>query len=101
MITAISAIANDGILMKPMIVDKITNADTGAVTTVEPTQVRQVLSKETASTMKDLMKSVVVDGTGYRGAVTGYSVGGKLVLLNLQMEKKVKVMLHHLLQYHL
>ena len=27
--------------------------------------------------MKDLMKSVVVDGTGYRGAVTGYSVGGK------------------------
>ncbi len=77
MITAISAIANDGVLMKPMIVDKITNTDTGAVTTVNPTEVRQVLSKETASTMKDLMKSVVVDGTGYRGAVTGYSVGGK------------------------
>ena len=45
MITAISAIANDGILMKPMIVDKITNTDTGAVTSIEPTQVRQVLSK--------------------------------------------------------
>jgi peptidoglycan glycosyltransferase len=77
MITAISAIANDGILMKPMIVDKITNTDTGAVTSIEPTQVRQVLSKETANTMKELMESVVVDGTGYRGAVTGYSVGGK------------------------
>lgn len=70
MITAISAIANDGILMKPMIVDKITNTDTGAVTSIEPTQVRQVLSKETANTMKELMESVVVDGTGYRGAVT-------------------------------
>ncbi len=77
MITAISSIANDGVLMKPMIVDKITNTDTGAVTTVEPTAVRQVLSKKTADTMKDMMKSVVEHGTGYRGAVTGYTVGGK------------------------
>lgn len=77
MITAISAIANDGVLMKPIIVDKITNTDTGSVTNVEPTAVRQVISKETATTMKELMESVVVNGTGYRGAVTGYSVGGK------------------------
>lgn len=77
MITAICAIANDGVLMKPMIVDKITNTDTGAVTNVEPTAVRQVISKETATTMKELMESVVVSGSGYRGAVTGYSVGGK------------------------
>lgn len=77
MITAICAIANDGVLMKPMIVDKITNTDTGAVTNVEPTAVRQVISKETATKMKELMESVVVSGSGYRGAVTGYSVGGK------------------------
>ena len=77
MITAVSAIANDGILMKPTIVDKITNTDTGAVTNIEPTAVRQVISKETATTMKDLMRSVVETGSGYRGAVTGYSVGGK------------------------
>ena len=77
MITAISAIANDGVLMKPTIIDKITNTDTGAVTTVDPTPVRQVISEETATTMKDLMRSVVETGTAYRGAVTGYSVGGK------------------------
>lgn len=77
MITAISAIANDGVLMKPTIVDKITNTDTGAVTTIEPTAVRQVISEQTATTMKDLMRSVVESGTAYRGAVTGYSVGGK------------------------
>ena len=35
MITAISAIANDGVLMKPRIVKSITNTDTGAVTTVD------------------------------------------------------------------
>ncbi len=77
MITAVSAIANDGVLMKPTIVDKITNTDTGVVTNVEPTSVRQVLSKETATTMKDLMQSVVEDGSGYRAAVSGYTVGGK------------------------
>ncbi len=77
MITAISAIANDGVLMKPTIVDKITNTDTGVVTNIEPTAVRQVLSKETADTMKDLMQSVVEDGSGYRAAISGYTVGGK------------------------
>lgn len=77
MITAISAVANDGVLMKPRIVKQITNSDTGAVTNIEPTEVRQVISEETADTVKSMMESVVVDGTGYRGAVTGYSVGGK------------------------
>ncbi len=77
MISAISAIANDGILMKPTIVDKITNADTGAITNIDSVPVRQVLSKETAATMRELMNSVVVNGTAYRGSVTGYSVGGK------------------------
>ena len=77
MITAVSAIANDGILMKPRIVKQTTNTDTGAVTTIEPTQVRQVISKETADTMKSMMESVVVNGTGGRAAVSGYSVGGK------------------------
>ena len=77
MITAISAVANDGVLMKPRIVKQITNSDTGAVTNVDPVEVRQVISEETASTVKSMMESVVVDGTGYRGAVTGYSIGGK------------------------
>lgn len=77
MITAISAIANDGILMKPRIVKSITNTDTGAITAIEPEDVRQVISSETASKIKSMMQSVVEDGTGYRGSVTGYTVGGK------------------------
>ena len=77
MITAVCAIANDGVLMQPRIVKQITNTETGAVTTIEPVEVRQVLSAETAETMKSMMESVVVDGTGGRGAVKGYSVGGK------------------------
>ena len=77
MITAISAIANDGVLMKPRIVKSITNTDTNAVTTVDTEKVRQVISSDTASKIKSMMQSVVEDGTGWRGSVTGYTVGGK------------------------
>ena len=77
MITAVSAIANDGILMKPRIVKSITNTDTGAVTNVDTEEVRQVISEETASEVKSMMQSVVEYGTGWRGSVTGYTVGGK------------------------
>ena len=77
MITAISAIANDGVLMKPRIVKSIKNTDTGAVTNVDTEEVRQVISSETASKVRTMMQSVVENGTGWRGGVTGYSVGGK------------------------
>lgn len=77
LITAISAVANDGTLMKPNIVKSITNTDTGAVTTTEPTEVRQVLSKSTADKVKSMMESVVIDGTGKNASVSGYSIGGK------------------------
>ena len=77
MITAISAIANNGVLMKPRIVKSITNTDTGAVTNIDTEEVRQVISTETASKVKSMMQSVVEEGTGKRGAVTGYTVGGK------------------------
>lgn len=77
LITAVSSITNEGILMKPRIVKEIKNTDTGAVTTVQPTQVRQVISKETADTMMDMLEYVVTDGTGKYAKVAGYSVGGK------------------------
>jgi len=77
LITAVSSVVNDGILMKPRIVKQITNTETGAVTNIEPVEVRQVISKETSEKMRDLLESVVTDGTGWRGSVTGYSIGGK------------------------
>ena len=77
MITAISCIANDGVLMQPRIVKEITNADTGSVTEIPSTEVRQVISKKTAQEVKSLMESVVTSGTGGNAAVSGYSIGGK------------------------
>lgn len=75
--SAVSAIANDGILMQPRIVKQVINTDTNAVTNIEPTTVRQVISSETANELLNIMESVVTDGTGSTGAVKGYSVGGK------------------------
>ncbi len=77
MVTAISCVANDGILMKPRIVKQITNTDTGTITEVPTTQVRQVISKQTSKEVKSMMESVVTKGTGRHGAVSGYSIGGK------------------------
>ena len=77
MITAISCVANDGVLMKPRIVKQVTNTDTGSISEIPVTEVRQVISKQTAQKVKSMMESVVTVGTGKHAAVPGYSIGGK------------------------
>jgi len=76
MITAISAIANDGRLMRPYVVQEVRSGDESQVT--QPTMVRQVITPETANTVTDMMEAVV-DGITYIYAidVPGYSVAGK------------------------
>lgn len=77
MITAVSAVANNGTLMKPRIVKEMKNTDNGAVTTIDPVQVRQVISKETAEEVLSMMETVVTNGTGRYSQIKGYSIGGK------------------------
>lgn len=85
MITAAAAIANDGVLVQPQIVDHITNTDTGEVTTFNTQEVRQVFSKETSDKVASMMESVVENGTGkkvkyddsIKDSMSGYSIGGK------------------------
>ena len=77
LVTAVSAIANEGVLVQPQIVKRTVDSSTGAVTTTGTVEKRQVISKETAETMMDLMEYVVEKGTGQHAKVSGYSVGGK------------------------
>ena len=77
LITAVSAIANDGILVKPQIVSKTVNNDTSSVTSTQTEEVRQVISKETAENVIDMMEYVVTNGTGKKGSVKGYTIAGK------------------------
>lgn len=77
LITAVSAIANDGKLVQPRIIKQVVNSDTGAISNTDTTDVRQVISPETASAVRNMMEYVVTNGTGKYGAVSGYSIGGK------------------------
>lgn len=77
LITAVSAICNDGVLVEPKIVKEIENTDTKSKEIIETKKVRQVISKDTADKIKSMMQSVVTDGTGGHAAVEGYSIGGK------------------------
>ena len=77
LITAVSAICNDGVLVEPRIVKKVENTDTSSVENLETKEIRQVISKDTADKVKDMMLSVVENGTGKWAKFDGYTIGGK------------------------
>lgn len=77
MITAASALGNDGKLMEPHLVKELTDSDGNTVETIEPKVVRQAVSKDTADEMRVIMQSVVDNATGSKAQIAGYSVGGK------------------------
>ncbi len=78
LITGVSAIANNGILMKPLLVKQIIS-NTGEITKINgPTPTRRVISDSAARKVKMMMQEVVSEkGTGNNAFVNGYSVGGK------------------------
>ena len=75
MAAAYAAIGNDGIWTTPHIV--ASKVDSEGETEVAGLQSRQVVSSGTAILMRDLLASVVEEGTGKSAAVEGYRVGGK------------------------
>lgn len=75
---AVSAIANDGLLMKPHLVKGMTDAEGRVIKTFQPAAVRQVISSENAWRLTRMMeRSVEKGGTGVRAALRGYRVAGK------------------------
>jgi cell division protein FtsI (penicillin-binding protein 3) len=78
LITAVSAIANDGILMKPYIVKEVIDQNGQSVQRFLPQKVRRVISDRNAAILKNIMETVMTDGgTGVNAALDGYSVCGK------------------------
>ena len=78
LITAISAVANKGILMKPYAVQAITDYHGRLIKSFAPKIVRRVISEKTAGTLTRIMKTVITEGgTGVNAALDGYSVCGK------------------------
>ncbi len=76
--TALCAVANGGILMKPYLVQAMTDWQGRLVKSFPPTKLRRVISSETAQSLASMLERVVgKGGTGLRAALRGYRVAGK------------------------
>ncbi len=81
-VKALTAISNDGVLLKPYIIDKIVDSDTGEVVFKgERQELDRVASKENIQKMRELMRSVITGNsktsTGYYYYMEGYDFIGK------------------------
>ncbi|MBI5374075.1 MAG: penicillin-binding protein 2 [Candidatus Schekmanbacteria bacterium] len=75
---AYAVIANGGVLYKPRLLKRIEGWDGTLKDSFEPVPVRRVMSKETAFTLRDILKTVVEDGgTATLAGIDGFTVAGK------------------------
>ncbi len=77
LITALSALANGGYLVRPHLVRAVEDPETKAVKNIQARAVRQVISGNTAGRMDRLLQKAVMEGTAKKGYVDGYAVAGK------------------------
>ena len=78
LITAISAIANGGNLLRPYVVDRIVDLEGKVVKQFHPVIIRRVLTEETARVMTAILRRTVEEGgTGTKAALQHYEVAGK------------------------
>ena len=79
LITALSSVANQGVLMKPFIVRGLMDRKGNLVQTYHPTVVRRVISTETAKRLTAILTDVVgmEDGTGKQARIVNVAVAGK------------------------
>ncbi|NMM62271.1 penicillin-binding protein 2 [Clostridium sp. P21] len=72
-----ATIANGGTMMKPQLVKEVVTSKGQLVKSVQPESLGQIISTNTANTMRDFMKSVVEEGTGGNASIEGVEVCGK------------------------
>lgn len=78
MVMAMSAIANNGRLMRPFLVNRLEDRDRNVIAQYQPEMVRQVVSEATAKQMVKALKTVVTkEGTAEKAALDDYTVAGK------------------------
>jgi cell division protein FtsI/penicillin-binding protein 2 len=78
MVNAMSAIANDGFLMRPQVISRVTDARGRVLYEAEPEVLSRPVGRDTARIMRTLLEGAVREGgTGRRAAIEGYRVAGK------------------------
>ena len=76
MASAFATIANDGLRIQPHIIKEIRQQDGTAISTAQPGKM-QVVSAETARSLRQMLRQVVLTGTGRRAQLNGYTSAGK------------------------
>ena len=77
MLSAVAAIANDGVLMRPHVVSDVRDQKGQPVKEILPHVRRRVVSPATARTLTTILEGVVTSGTGTKAAIPGFRVAGK------------------------
>ncbi|MFQ5735348.1 MAG: penicillin-binding protein [Thermodesulfobacteriota bacterium] len=77
LVTALSAIANGGFLMRPYVVKSIKDPDGGTVRETHPAIVRRVISEQVAREVTEMLVEVTRQGTGAKAAIDDFEVAGK------------------------
>ncbi len=77
LLTAVSAVANGGTLIKPQLVKRIEDQKGKTVQEFKPEIIRKVISGETSKLTNQLLENVVFKGTGKNAFVDGYRAAGK------------------------
>ena len=77
LLRAVSAAINGGNLVTPHFAIKSQDAHTEEVTTYQYETEEGRVSLQTSQTMRELLEAVVAEGTGKKGQVEGYRIGGK------------------------
>ncbi|MFG2824363.1 penicillin-binding transpeptidase domain-containing protein [Kitasatospora sp. NPDC048365] len=72
-----AGVANNGKVMHPQLVDRLTKSDGTSVQVMHPATYRQALSPSVAGQVQQLMVDVVQNGTGRNARIAGATVGGK------------------------
>ncbi|MEV8340375.1 peptidoglycan D,D-transpeptidase FtsI family protein [Streptomyces niveus] len=77
MAMVVSAIANDGKLMKPYMIDQLEAPNLDVIKKTEPEEMGQPVSQEHAQMLQEMMETVVDEGTGRNAQIPNVKVGGK------------------------
>ncbi|AXK33467.1 penicillin-binding protein 2 [Streptomyces armeniacus] len=72
-----AAVANDGTLMKPYMVDKLVAPNLNVVEQTKPKELSEPVSSDNAQKLQEAMETVVKEGTGTTAQIPGVTVGGK------------------------
>ena len=75
--TAFCSVINGGYYYQPHIVKRIEDENGNVIKSYGDTLVRRTVSEDTSAKMRNILQKVVEQGTGWRTAMEGYTIGGK------------------------